>query len=107
MALAEWLRQAWTRFQVRWKAVRSGKHLPPIYRVEHNDDGFRLVYRLDDSPACAWNAWTEVISVYAYKLDNYTDDTIWLEFQTQDHALKISEEYEGYSELVDQLPDCM
>ena len=42
--------------------------------------------------------------VFAYKRDHWTTDTICLDFYAGDRGIGVSENDEGYSELVEQLP---
>ncbi|MDA0834095.1 MAG: hypothetical protein O3A29_12500 [Planctomycetota bacterium] len=50
-------------------------------------------------------SWTKVKEIVAFKDDAFVYDIICIEFQSSDKSvLKIDEEYEGYRELLEYLP---
>lgn len=82
----------------------------PRHRIVVEPDGFALY---EDARLVGNVAWAGVDGIVAYKSDDITTDTVWLEFHlaaTGQH-LAISEEAEGFwrvAEMVKQvLPDSL
>jgi hypothetical protein len=72
---------------------------PQISQVQLCDDGF--IWRQSDGTS-GRVAWAEVDSIFTYKTDCFTWDNIWLAFEVEsyDVAVSISEETEGFGELM-------
>lgn len=49
--------------------------------------------------------WAEIRSIHAFKIDAYVVDQICLLIQTQSGPLQLSEEDEGFTTLIEQLPE--
>ncbi len=51
--------------------------------------------------------WHEVTSVLAYKRDLYVADLICLGFTSPDATIEVDEEMQGWSQLVERLPNLL
>jgi len=78
--------------------------------IETNESGFTvnfISYRpiLTPSNSRQYISWSQIAKIIAYKQDNLTWDTIWLQFeQTDGTSLSVPEEASGWSTLISELP---
>ena len=91
------------------KQMQQGKPLDE-QRLELGLSGF-VVHRKSFRPYLAMShsvehvSWATVSKVTAYKQDNFTWDTIWLELEVNgDPHVRISEETEGWKDLLTAIP---
>jgi len=80
----------------------SQKPEPGIIRIQPSDNGFVAFWADGRSEAVEW---LEVELVFAYKVDCYTYDMIWLAFERHGdgEALHVREEAEGFQNLMSAL----
>ena len=80
----------------------SQKPEPEIMRVQPSDNGF-VAFGADGRAEAV--EWLEVELVFAYKVDCYTYDMIWLAFERRGDgdALHVREEAEGFQNLMSAL----
>ena len=97
------LRRAWRRARIAWRA-RSA-----VRRVVLGPDGFELRWEARGARRpvrVEAVAWDSVVSILAFKVDRWTVDEIRLAFELRDgRRVEISEECGGYPELVRELPE--
>ena len=77
----------------------SQKPEPGIIRVQPSDDGFVAFWGDGKTETVDW---LEVVRVFAYKVDCFTYDMIWLAFERRGYgeALHVREEAEGFQDLM-------
>jgi len=72
-------------------------------RIVCNENGLTITFS-DPSQPNAFLAWDKVDAVIAYKQDIYTMDQIRLGFVTTGGTIVVTEDMQGWDELVQQLP---
>lgn len=74
----------------------------PALEIRCDDAGFSVnIVGSSDSTSVQWR---EITTVLAYKRDLFAFDLICLAFSTPEGTVKIDEQMQGWSELVEELP---
>jgi hypothetical protein len=81
------------------------QQLPAEIRCD--ESGFAVTSGGSVSPGPASLKWNEVKTVLAYKRDLYVTDIICLGFTSPDGTIEVDEEMQGWSQLVEKLPNLL
>jgi hypothetical protein len=89
----------------RWKSSFLPENRNVVWSVRTDESGFMLVRRSDAGEECTTFRWKDIIRVHGYKRDCFTVDQIRLVFTFDGgSAIEITEDDEGYKELLLELP---
>ncbi|WP_066630366.1 hypothetical protein [Labilibacter marinus] len=81
-----------------WNKLKKNK---AFAKIELTDLGLQVSY-YDEITKVFWD---EIIILKAFKIDNLVVDDICLEIQTDNKVVVVSEEFEGWSELLIKILD--
>jgi hypothetical protein len=82
--------------------------MPKGAEIRCDKSGFAVtVGGSTSSTGAARLTWNEVKTVLAYKRDIYVTDLICLGFTSPDGTIEVDEEMQGWSQLVEKLPNLL
>lgn len=74
--------------------------------IRCDEIGFAITQTRAASPVASLK-WNTVKTILAYKRDVYVCDLICLGFTTSDGTIEVNEEMQGWSQLVEKLPNVL
>ena len=99
------LKSLFVRARTRRQSYLEGRR-DTVYKIVHDRDRLHLSWlTMENDRGEGSVVWSEVLSVTGFKRDLFAVDQICLEFESKKGFFLIHEEMEGWSSLIERLPD--